>query len=486
MTLAQLFSGIAEISAEIKDAEVAGVTSDSREVNKGFVYVCIKGASFDGHSAAEEMLKKGAVAVVTQQKLGLMHEICVDNSRRLYPELLSAFYGRPTEKIKLGAVTGTNGKTTTVNLCAGILRSFGEQVGVIGTLGVDTGKGLEYTHGGPPTTPEPRRLYSLFAEMAEIGTKYCFIEASSQALAQYRFAAERFSTAAFTNLTQDHLDYHKTMENYFAAKRALFDMCENAVLNIDDEYGRKIADYCRENDIPCTTTSVEGEADIYTEQVDLTPGGAEFILTDRVAQKSYPVRIAMTGLYNVSNAVQAAVMCSRMGFPLWRCLQALEGIKGVGGRLETLYSGAYTIIRDYAHTPDGLDKLLSALKPTVKGRLVVLFGSAGERDTAKRPMMGEVAAKYGDYLIVSSDNPAHEDPQSIIDSVKQGIPDGVPYVEYPDREDAVRYACGMLKEGDVLALCGKGHEDYQIIGDEYVHLDEKELVQEYLTEIGLI
>ena len=486
MTLSELFGGIARLPKNIADIRVTGVTSDSREVEQGFVFVCIRGASFDGHTVAGQMLEKGAAAVVSQETLGLDREITLSDTRRVYPELLSSFYGRPTEKIKLGAVTGTNGKTTIANLCTGIVRSLGKQVGVIGTLGVDTGKGLEYTHGGPPTTPEPRRLYSLFADMAEIGTDHCFIEASSQALAQHRFAAERFCAAAFTNLTQDHLDYHKTMENYFIAKRGLFDMCENAVINIDDEYGRRIADYCREKGVNCITTSVEGEADIYTEQVKLSPNGAEFLLTDKAACKTYPVKISMTGLYNVSNAIQAAAMCSCMGYPLWQCLQALETIKGVGGRLETLYSGEYTIIRDYAHTPDGLEKLLSALKPTVSGRLIVLFGAAGERDTAKRPMMAEVCARYGDYLVVSSDNPAHEDPQTIIDSVKKGIPDGVPFAEYPDRAEAVRYACGMLQKGDLLALCGKGHEDYQIIGDEYVHLDEKELVTEYLKEKGTI
>ncbi len=486
MTVAQLFLNVAEVPPEIADVEVTGVTSDSREVEKGFVFVCIKGASFDGHTVAEKMLQQGAAAVVTERCMGLPREITAENPRRLYPELLSVFNGRPTERLTLCAVTGTNGKTTAVNLCAGILRNLGEQVGVIGTLGTDTGKGLQYSHGGPPTTPEPRRLYSLFKEMAELGTKYCFIEASSQALAQYRFAAESFKAAAFTNLTQDHLDYHKSMENYYLTKRSLFDMCENAVLNIDDEYGRCTADYCGENGINCITTSVEGEADYYTEQVNLTPSGAEFFLTDRAEKKTYPVKLAMTGLYNVSNAVQALVMCEKLGFPMWRCIEALGRIKGVGGRLETLYSGDYTIIRDYAHTPDGLEKLLSALKPTVKGRLIALFGAAGDRDRGKRPIMGEVVSRYADYIIVSSDNPAHENPQDIIDSVVQGIPDGAEHIEIPDRAEAVQVACAMLQKGDVLALCGKGHEDYQIIGEEYVHLDEKELVTNYLTEKGLI
>ncbi len=486
MTLSELFGGLAQIPADIAAREVAGVTSDSREVREGWVFVCIKGACFDGHSVAGEMLRKGAAAVVTQQRLSLEAEINVGNSRRLYPELLSAFYGRPTESLTLCAVTGTNGKTTTVNLCAGILRSLGEQVGVIGTLGTDTGRGLQYSHSGPPTTPEPRKLYSLFREMADIGTKYCFIEASSQALAQYRFAAERFGCAAFTNLTQDHLDYHGTMEDYYLAKRALFDMSRIAVLNIDDEYGRRTAQYCRENNIPHVTTSVLGEADYYTEQVNLTPSGAEFWLTEKSTRKTLPARISMTGLYNVSNAVQAAVMCGTLGFPLWQCLEALAKIDGVGGRLETLYSGRFTIIRDYAHTPDGLEKLLSTLKPVAKGRLLVLFGSAGDRDAAKRPMMGAVCAKYGDELIVTSDNPAHEEPQSIIDMVTAGIPSDCFYMTFVDREAAIRYAIDGLREGDLLALCGKGHEDSQIIGDEHVPFDEKALTEKILREKGLI
>ncbi len=486
MTISELFGGIADISAEIADITVTGVTSDNREVQEGFLFVCIKGNSFDGHRVAEEMLRKGAAAVVTQQKLGLEREINVEDSRRLYPELLSAFAGRPTKGLKLCAVTGTNGKTTTVNLCAGILRHFGEQVGVIGTLGTDTGRGLQYAHSGPPTTPEPRRLYSLFREMADIGTRYCFIEASSQALAQYRFAAEDFAVAAFTNLTQDHLDYHGAMEEYYLAKRSLFDMCGRAVLNIDDEYGRRTAEYCRENNIDHVTTSVLGEADLYTEQVNLTPSGAEFWLTDKAAKKTYPVRISMTGLYNVSNAIQAALICSSLGFPLWQCLDALSEIKGVGGRLETLYDGRFTVIRDYAHTPDGLDKLLSTLKPVAKGRLIVLFGSAGERDNTKRPVMGEICSRYGDLLIVTSDNPAGEDPQSIIDMVTAGIPEGTEYVQFIDRGEALRYALDMLRDGDLLALCGKGHEDYQIIGSEYVPFDEKEITEKYLKEKGLI
>lgn len=486
MTLAQLFSGIADISAEIADIEVLGVTSDTREVEKGFVFVCIKGLSFDGHSKAEEMLEKGAAAVVTAQRLGLPCEINIENSRRLYPELLSRFCGRPTEKLRLCAVTGTNGKSTIVNLCAGITRALGKQTGVIGTLGVDTGRGLEYAHGGPPTTPEPRRLYSLFAEMADIGTEYCFIEASSQALAQYRFAAEKFAAGAFINLTQDHLDYHKTMEDYYLAKRSLFDMCGVAVINIDDEYGVRTEKYCRENGIRCITTSVNGEADLYTEQVNMTASGAEFFLTDRAAEKTYRVRISLTGLYNVSNAIQAAALCASLGFPLEKCLDALEMIKGVGGRLEKLYDGEYTVIRDYAHTPDGLEKLLSTLKPLARGRLVVLFGSAGERDATKRPMMGRICADYGDYLIVTSDNPAHEDPQTIINDVKGGIPEGTDFTEFVDRGEAISFAMDMLRKDDLLVLCGKGHEDYQIIGDEYVHFDEKELVTNYLKEKGMI
>ncbi|MBD5128828.1 MAG: UDP-N-acetylmuramoyl-L-alanyl-D-glutamate--2,6-diaminopimelate ligase [Ruminococcaceae bacterium] len=481
MTIGELFSGICEIPAELENIGVTGVTSDNREVGSGFLFVCIKGGSFDGHSAAKA-LENVACAVVTQNKLGLDREITVENSRRIYPELLSRFYGSPTKKFKLCAVTGTNGKTTAVNLCAQITRNLGHRTGVIGTLGTDTGNGLSYSHSGPPTTPEPRRLYQLFAQMAAEGTEYCFIEASSQALAQYRFAAENFAVGAFTNLTRDHLDYHGTMENYFAAKRMLFDMCENAVVNIDDEYGRRIAEYCREKGVPLKTVSVDGEADFYTEFVKLSAHKSEFILTDRANGKSYPVRFAMTGLYNVLNAVEAAVMVHLTGVPMDEVLCALEKIEGVAGRLETLYSGDFTVIRDYAHTEDGLEKLLSMLKPLAKNRLIAVFGAAGERDAGKRPDMGKTAAKYADVLVVTTDSPRHESPQQTIDDVVKGIPEGIPHEEFIDRKAAIFRALGMARKGDVIALCGKGHEDYQAIGDEYIHFDEKEIVGEFFKK----
>ena len=317
MTLGQLFSGITDIPQKLTERVVSGVTSDNREVESGFLFVCVKGRSFDGHSVAASMLEKGACAVVTERPLGLPAEICVNESRRLYPELLSAFYGRPTQKLCLGAVTGTNGKTTTVNLCAQITRALGHQTGVIGTVGCDTGKGLQYYHDGPPTTPEPRKLYQLFREMADIGTEYCFLEASSMALAQHRFAAESFAVGAFTNLTQDHLDYHGTMEEYYLAKRMLADMSRTMVINIDDEYGRRTADYCRMSGIQAVTTSVNTSgADYFAEFIRLHPHGAEFLLTCPEKQKSWVAKIPLTGLYNVSNAVQAAVMCRMMGFPI--------------------------------------------------------------------------------------------------------------------------------------------------------------------------
>ncbi len=488
MTVGELVCGFADISGiseEILNREVCGVTSDSREVEKGFVFVCIKGGSFDGHNAAEKMLESGAAAVVTERRLGFSAEITVANSRRLYPELLSKFYGRPTEKIKLCAVTGTNGKTTTVNLAAGIIRSLGKQTAVIGTLGTDTGKGLHYTHGGPPTTPEPRKLYTLFKEMNEIGTEYCFIEASSQALAQFRFAAEHFAAGAFTNLTQDHLDYHRDMEHYYLAKRSLFDMCGTAIINIDDEYGRRTADYCTEKGIAVKTMSVFGEADYFTEKVTLNPSGAEFFLTDRAAKKCYPVKIPLTGYYNVANAIEAALLCVALGFELNDCLDALKHTGGISGRLETLYSGEFTVVCDYAHTDDGLKKLLSTLKPLAKSRLIAVFGAAGDRDSEKRPKMGRAVEQYADLLVVTSDNPAGEDPQKIIDEVVSGLSEHTEYITFTDRKQAVEYTLGAARSGDVIALCGKGHEDYQIIGREYVSFSERKIVADWLSERGL-
>lgn len=484
MTIRELFSGVLpglNISDELSGTEVLGVTSDSREVENGFLFVCIKGGSFDGHSAAAEMLEKGACAVVTQQLLGLEREINVENPRKIYPMLLSVFCGEPTRKFKLGAVTGTNGKTTVVNLCAEITRILGYKTGVIGTLGTDTGEGLVYSHSGPPTTPEPRKMYGLFKEMADGKAEYCFIEASSQALAQYRFAAEKFKTAAFTNLTRDHLDYHGTMENYFEAKKTLFDMCENAVINIDDEYGVQIAEYCRKKGVNTVTVSLADEkADYFAEFVKLSADKSEFILTDRGSEKSYPICFSMTGMYNVINAVTAAVMVKLCGdHPLDEIVCALEKVSGVSGRLETLHSGEFTVIRDYAHTGDALEKLLSTLRPITKNRIICVFGAAGDRDKGKRPSMGKTAAKYSDHLIVTTDNPGNEDPQATIDGVCEGIPEGTPYECFIDREKAVLHALRLAKSGDLVVLCGKGHEDYQIVKGEYLHFDEKEIVENY-------
>lgn len=480
MTLGELFEGICALPQSLNDIAVSGVTSDTREIRDGYLFVCIKGASFDGHNAAEDMLEKGACAVVSQRGLGLPREITVADTRRIYPELLSAFFGRPTRKIKLGAVTGTNGKTTTVNLCAQITRALGHKTGVIGTLGTDTGDGLKYSHDGPPTTPEPSKLYRLFAEMAEKGTEYCFIEASSQALAQHRFAAEHFETAAFTNLTRDHLDYHGTMENYYLAKRSLFDMCGAAVVNIDDEHGARTAEYCRSKGIPCRTVSVYDTADYYTECVKLLPHGAEFVLTDSAAHRSYPVRFGMTGYYNVCNAAEAVVMCIQLGFEPDECISALEQIKGVSGRLETIYNGEFTVIRDYAHTDDGLDKVLAGLRPLTKGRLICLFGAAGERDAGKRPDMGKAAARYADYIFVTADNPRFEPVEQTIAGVVRGIPERVPHEEFSDRREAIAAALSMAQKGDVVALCGKGHEDYQAINGVDYPFDEREIVLEWL------
>lgn len=482
MTLSTLFSGVCEIPEALQDRKVRGITSDSREVEEGFVFVCIKGNSFDGHSVAEKCLEKGACAVVTSEFLGIESEINVDNSRAAYPALLRNFYGKPAEKFQLCGVTGTNGKTTVVNLCAELTRALGKKTGVIGTLGIDTGSGLKYSHDGPPTTPEPRKLYQTFAEMADEGVECCFMETSSQGLAQHRFSGERFAVGAFTNLTRDHLDYHGTMENYFLAKRSLFDMCGVAVVNVDDEKGEEIARYCRERNIALKTVSVKSEADYYTECVKLSESGSEFILTDKEGGKSYVVKFAMTGIYNVLNVIEAAVMVNSLGFPMDEVLKAVEKIRGVSGRLETLYSGEFTVIRDYAHTEDGLEKLLSTLKPLAKGRLITVFGAAGERDKGKRPDMGRAAAKYSDILIVTTDSPRHEEPQQTIDGVVEGIPSDVPHEEFVDRRLAVIRALEMAQSGDIVALCGKGHEDYQAIGDEYIHFDERELVEEYFSE----
>ncbi|MCL2634505.1 MAG: UDP-N-acetylmuramoyl-L-alanyl-D-glutamate--2,6-diaminopimelate ligase [Oscillospiraceae bacterium] len=465
---------------KLYDYEVTGVTDDTRNVQEGWAFVAIKGESFDGHNAARDMLSKGAAMVITERDLGLERQVIVENTRLAYAQAMSAFYNYPTSKLKLIAVTGTNGKSTVASLIKSILDSLGHKTGFIGTINYDTcGK----VYNSVLSTPRQNELYSLFAEMVQNNAEYCVMEASSQALAQYRIAGERFEVGVFTNLTQDHLDYHKTMEAYYQAKKSLFDMCENALICIDNKYGKRLA-----NELIITpqnnnvfTYSINELAGFYGVNIKTGGGGVSYRLMDTLTEQSFPMNFKMPGMFNVANSIASVAVCSLLGFDTGECVRALEKCGGVRGRSEVIYNGKFTVICDYAHTEDALVKILTSAREYAENRIICLFGAAGERDSEKRPIMGASAARLADYLIITSDNPRFEDPAAIISQVEEGCKKLMtPYKTFVDRKEAIEFALSEAQEGDIVLLCGKGHEVCQVIGDEEQPFDEREIVKQLI------
>mgnify|MGYP000819881224 CR=1 FL=1 len=467
------------------DLIVSGLALDSRKVEEGFLFFALPGEKEDGGEFIAEAKARGAACAVCEHPPETeIPYILVPDAHKALALCAAVWYGTPAGKLTVVGVTGTNGKTTTTYLIKQLLeRTKGAKVGLIGT---NQNLISDKTIPTDRTTPDALTVQRLFAQMVDAGCTYAVMEVSSHALMQSRVEGIRFRVGVFTNLTQDHLDYHGTMEEYYLAKRMLADMSRTMVINIDDEYGRRTADYCRMSGIQAVTTSVNTSgADYFAEFIRLHPHGAEFLLTCPEKQKSWVAKIPLTGLYNVSNAVQAAVMCRMMGFPMEDVLAALEKSPGVSGRLETIYQGKFTVIRDYAHTGDGLEKLLSTLRPLTK-RLTAVFGAAGERDSSKRPEMGRIAAKYADRLIITTDNPRHEPQQQTIDDVRRGVPAAKECEEFVDRKAAIYRALETAQPGELIALCGKGHEDYQAIGDENIPFNEREIVLDWLKSRGII
>lgn len=460
----------------IADCEIGTITDDTRKLASGDIFIAITGRNFDGHSACEEMLQKGAAAVVVERDLGLPQQIIVPNSRVYYSVLASRYYGEPTRRLKLIAVTGTNGKTTTASMIQQLMERMGHRCGYIGTARYDVcGK----TYEAHLTTPYQMDLYRYFYEMAENGAEYCAMEASSQALSQFRFTGEHFVCGIFTNLTQDHLDWHGTMENYYRAKKSLFACCDSAVINIDDEWGKRLYDELETANIRRVTVSVEQTADFYAAKPELSAGGVDYWLACAPEEQAYRVKFPMPGKFNVENSLCAAAACECAGFPIRGICGAFSALTGVCGRAEVLYDGDYTVICDYAHTEDALEKILSAMKGFVKGRMMIVFGAAGERDAGKRKAMGQCVARYCDIAVVTSDNPRFEDPESIIKMVLEGFEgESCEVHSFIDRLEAIKFAVKNARVGDVLLLCGKGHENYQVIGADYLPFSEHEIIRE--------
>ena len=376
-------------------------------------------------------------------------------------------------------ITGTNGKTTITNIIKNILMFCGIKSGLIGTIRNEIGDHAVHTDN---TTPMAFDYMELLNRMVNAGCKYAVMEVSSFGLVQHRIGPTHFEVGVFTNLTQDHLDYHKTIENYYHAKRMMFDECDDAIINMDDEYGKRLYD-----EIKCRkyTCGIGNTADFYADNISIRADGTEFDYYYN--GKSAHIVTQMIGMFNVFNVMAAISVCLKIGLEINDILKALKEYKGVKGRCEIIPTGKdFTVICDYAHTPDAIENILSSVKEYTSGDLICLFGCGGNRDSKKRPLMAKAAAKYADRLIITSDNPRDEIPEAIIDDILAGLTDKeIPFDVVVDRTEAIYHSLKIAQKGDIIVLAGKGHEDYQVLsGNEHIHFDEREIVSEGLKLIN--
>lgn len=458
------------------DLNITGITCDSRQVKPGYAFVCIEGSRYDGHDFADAALKAGAAVLITQKDIGKKEQIVVADTHAAYSDMCAVWFGNPADSLVLLGVTGTNGKTSVTYMMKSILETAGYKVGLIGTIQNMIGDEVVASHN---TTPDAYELNSLFALMKAKGCTHVVMEISSHALDQLRVYHLNFEVAMFTNLTQDHLDYHITMENYLDAKKRLFAMCKTAVINSDDEYSEKLIEGL---DCKIVTYSTSDDSDFSAKGINYRPASVEYeLLSDNLIQH---IKVNTGGRFTVYNSMCAAVCALQIGIPAETVASGLAVLKGVKGRAEVVpCDREFTVIIDYAHTPDGLKNILGVFRECEKNRLILLFGCGGDRDKTKRPIMGSIAAHYADYVIVTSDNPRTEDPAAIINDILEGMSGTkTPYKVIENRIEAIKFAVSIAQKDDIIILAGKGHETYQILKDGTIHLDEREIVKSALNE----
>lgn len=475
MKLYDILEGIAKTSLE--NIEISEISSDSRKVlGKGTLFVCLVGKSFDAHSFIPELAEKGVSVFITERDCGIENQIIVPDTRAVLPLLWANYYGNPQNELKFIGVTGTNGKTTITTVIKNMLAKMNIKAGLIGTCRNEIGDRIIPTER---TTPEPDEFFTLLRQMADESCEWVVMEVSSQGLEQKRLGDVRFELAVFTNLTQDHLDVHGSMENYYQAKKLLFAKCRQALINIDDEWGRR---YFSEIDCTKKSYSVIHEADYTADGIRLLASGSQYWYSNGV--KTFKTDVMLPGMYNVANTVAVLSGLEMLGFRPNVTVPLIREVQGVRGRCEVVPTGHdFTVIIDYAHTPDAIENILKNVKEYALGRVVCLFGCGGNRDAKKRPLMAMAAEKYADLLIITSDNPRNEDPEAIIDDIVRGL-HGNQYVRIENRRDAIYWAVTNAKKDDIIVLAGKGHEDYQILaGGKKIHFDEREVVCDALELI---
>lgn len=462
---------------------VRGISYDSRKVQPGDLFVAVVGQKADGHDFVPEAKAKGAAAVLVERFIpGVdLTQAVVENTRYALGIAAANFFGHPSRNLRVLGVTGTNGKTTTTYLVKSILEEAGYKVGLIGTIEILVGeKKLEAQR----TTPESLDLQSLFAQMVAEGVDYAVMEVSSHALELHRTVGVAFAGAVFTNLSQDHLDFHPTLEDYFAAKAKLFAGLKGpAAVNVDDAWGQKLQELVSS---PVLTFGVEREAAFQARKIKLENAGVSYILESKDGQIG--INLQLMGLFNVYNSLGAAALCAGQGVSLEGIKRGLEKVSGVPGRFQRIPNPhGLNVVVDYAHTPHGLENILRSARPLVpNGRIILVFGAGGDRDRGKRPLMGAVAAELADVVIITADNPRSEDPATICSSIETGLLKVNPRANYQidvDRRSAIRKAVALATPADLVIVAGKGHETYQEFAQGRIHFDDGEEVRAALKEL---
>ena len=478
MQLHDLLEGLEILSLRADPTkEITGVSYDSRDLEPGHVFVAISGTETDGRLFAAEAVERGAACVICEEELEALPCVVVPSARRALAVTSANWYGHPARELTVVGITGTNGKTSTSYYTKHILeRALGAKVGLVGTI--QNMVGNEILPAGR-TTPESADLQALLRHMADAGCTHAVMEVSSHALALDRVYGIPFAVGIFTNLTQDHLDFHRTMEAYCDAKALLFMQCQTGVCNSDDPWRERLL-----RGSTCRTVfyGLDSPADIRAENICLSGSGVTY---DAVAEgERVSVWAATPGRFTVYNTLAALAAGRELGVPLADGAEALRSASPVRGRLEPVptHGRPYHVLIDYAHTPDALENVLTAARAFAPGRVVALFGCGGDRDRTKRPQMGAIAARLADFSVVTSDNPRTEEPSAIIRDILAGMEGCDRYAVVENRIEAIHYALSHAMPGDVILLCGKGHEDYQIIGHTKRHLDEREIVEAFLKD----
>ncbi|MEL7668028.1 MAG: UDP-N-acetylmuramoyl-L-alanyl-D-glutamate--2,6-diaminopimelate ligase [Actinomycetota bacterium] len=475
-TLSDLFDGVATVADAYAATAVSGISHRSDLTRQGDVFFCVPGFRRDGHDFAADAVSRGAVAVVCERALEVpVPTLLVPDSRAALARVAARFHGHPSRDLAVVGITGTNGKTTTTYLLDSVLRRAGRRTGVIGT--VET-RIRDERLSSARTTPESADLQELFARMVTEGVDAVSMEVSSHAIDLHRVDSVRFAVAAFTNLTQDHLDYHHTLEEYWSVKRRLFtdlDVGER-VIDVDDPYGEQLA-----RSLPgACTVGRSPSARVRAQNERPAADGTVFDLV--IERGTVAVELPLPGAYNVSNALVAAGCALALGIDLDTVAAGLSEAPQVPGRLERVDEGQdFTVLVDYAHTPDSLAKAIAAVRAVTPGRVITVFGCGGDRDPEKRPLMGAAAGAGSDVVVVTSDNPRSEDPVGIILQIEDGLRGAdVEHTVEVDRRSAIAYAIGVARSGDAVLIAGKGHEDYQIFADRTIHFDDREVAREEL------